>query len=269
MARKAKISGILPRPRQILPKRKTFWEIEEAKKVKQGFIDPSMIPKGVDAKWVPKHEKSADERIALSAKNPTKPRSTNTETQRWRNMTSDMRRDYFKSSLKSQESRDEQNLKKREEQFKLAREARLKIDHDKQSDATRLTLPTIESFFKGDFVKPRTKEQKEELMMKRQANRLHHEIKHKEQKAGEALELYQQSLDFIVTEEELDKAIAKEFQTVESSNRLPSSKAFPDLVAQAREKMTSELMGTTLNKRPGLPQVEEALKPKSDDVSSS
>jgi hypothetical protein len=267
-------SGVLPKPRDILPRIKTFWEIEEESKAPSGFADPDMVPKGVDPNPKPKHELSMAERIRYSAKQP-KAQDTMTkevgEVTKWKLMASEMRRRYYIDSLQAEDQMNKKKLATREQKFREAREARLKVDNSEESQSTKFTLPTIESFFDGPFVRHRTKEEKAELFMKRAANRKYHEIKHKEKHAEKLLELYQNAENYIITEQALDQEIDKVFTAPESTGSnfdlivKGSSKSVESLFLNnraqhaLRAELTMRLMGTTSNGLPGLPEVEDAL----------
>ncbi|CAN6606201.1 small ribosomal subunit protein mS26 [Trichomonascus vanleenenianus] len=256
-------SGVLPRKRDILPPRKTFWEKQAEEKIKVGFSDPEMVPKGVPAKPVVKQEKSAAERIAYSAKEPVRARKENTELQRWKNMTSDIRRAYFKDSLLAEDRMNEKTIARRERQFREAREARLKIDNQEESEATRLTLPTIETFINGSFVRQRTAEEKEQLRLKREANRKLHSVRQQEAQAAALLELYQHAGDFVINEEGLDRAINNAFNPGENRQRAADIVSFSSQIEEKEKErmaaLTQALFGITSNRMPGLPAVEEAL----------
>uniref|UniRef100_A0A060T4B0 ARAD1C39974p n=1 Tax=Blastobotrys adeninivorans TaxID=409370 RepID=A0A060T4B0_BLAAD len=259
-------SGVLPKPRDALPRLRTFWEQEELDKEKGGFADPKMKPKHTDLTPVVKKEKFADERIRHTAKPKSKPPKLNSDIAKWKNLTAEMRRKYYKDSILLQSRMDEKEKEERERKFREAREARLRIDNAEQSEATKLTLPTVESFLKGPFVRHRTPEETAELKAKRAVNRTITENQAKEQKAASLLELYQKSSDFIIDEVELEEKINKEFNITPSQGILNSDllkghgfEGFINQEKSVEKKLTQALLGTTSNLMPGYPEVAQAL----------
>lgn len=264
-------SGILPKPRDILPPLKTSWEKEAEAKVKVGFTDPDMVPKGVPQKPIPKRQKFAQERMAHSAKSKKNASKKNTsETAEWKNLTAEMRRKYFIDAHITQQRVNNRELENRERKFQQAKEARLKTDTSEQTKATKFTLPTIEALLTGPFVKHRTRQEAEELKLKRAANRKIHELRHNEQQAENVLELYQQAESFIVNEQQLSEALKKEFSLEQSKPRygppstLLGSEVYGQSVRNSAEgNLARAMLGVTSNNKPGLPEVNEALEEKS------
>lgn len=260
-------SGILPKPRDILPKLKTSWEKEAEAKAKVGFADPEMVPKGVPMKPVPRKEKFAKERMAHSAREKKKDSDSGSDTAEWRRMSSAMRRKYFIDAHTTEERMNKKAIELREKKFQEAREARLRTDTHEQSEATRLTLPTIEALLDGPFVQHRTPQEAEELRLKRAANRKLHELKHQEQKAESVLELYQQAENFIVTEQQLTHALNREFAGPYKSMRpahtisVLQQEVYGQSVRNAAQgNLARAMLGVTSNNKPGLPEVNEALQ---------
>lgn len=260
-------SGILPKTRQILPKMKTSWEIEEEKKTNVGFVDPKMAPKGSHPNPPPRHFPTAEEKIANSAKEPSNSnKKTRTVQQEARALSAAMRRRYLTDSLRTQEVIDRKRLERREQKFEEARQKRLEVQEHQVSKATQLTLPTIESFLNEPFVQRRTLEEQTELQLKREANRNITSIKATENKLNRVLELYQKSDEFIVTEEELNAKIDSVFATDKHQNDLHailySGNAFSNGVS-AENKRVKELLeklsGSSSVSEPGLAEVQDAL----------
>lgn len=271
-------SGVLPKPRQIVDAFKTAAEIKQAARENVGFVDPDLVPKGVAAHVPLKERVPASVKISNSAKDKTDKQKPRAE---WRGLNASIRRKYLTDSLMKQEAEELQIMKRRErnlEREKLAQAELLK--QATRSEATTLTLPTIESFLsvKNQLVTPRTKEETELLRAKRTANRKAHELRKLETKANDLLEVYQSAGDYIVTEAQLDAAIQKAFQpnTMQSQFRYNFGRlnSFGDLsrqfdisvggakqtgVAEAQTDLTKSLFGITSNNKPGLGEVEDAI----------
>jgi hypothetical protein len=145
-------------------------------------------------------------------------------------------------------------------------------------------MPTVDSFLEGKFIEPLSEEEKQELRLKKEANRKNSELKREELRAAQILEIYQQSDKYILTTEELDAHIDKEFATMnriqpssltdwkaryvtEDSRVAAPSNSWLDVLAgmhemtaQKRERLLRSLTGTTVNGYPGLGRVQAALK---------
>lgn len=281
-----RVSGWLPRPRQVTPALRTQWELEEAEKRKQKFNDPAMVPKGSVADPTEKRYPTPEEKLAGAARAPRSNKSdVRSERQQEKQLLAEMRRTYLAESLKKQEKEDRRLVQRRERAFKEAQEARLRAGEHRESEATLLTMPTIESFLEGKFIEPLSEEQKEELRLKREANRKNAELRRAELRASQMLEIYQQSDKYILTPEELDAHVDREFATLNriqpssltdwkaryvaedsrsaaapSNNWLDVLAGMHEVTAQKRERLLRALTGTTVNGYPGLPRVEAALK---------
>jgi hypothetical protein len=271
-------SGVLPKPRFALQPLKTSWELEKEKKLTVGFKDPRMAPKRPRRAMKQRKEPpTAQEIIANSAKEPKRVIEPVNEYQKWKLLGSSIRRKYLKDALLTEQQHHQDVLERRERQFEEARQHRLNIQKMEDSVATKLTLPTIESFLtQGPFVQPRTAEQKEELKLKRQYNQKRQQLKVEQKISSDLLEIYQNSSSYIINEEQLESTITRLFAGVRSERdgfdlSTPTGQA-KNLMAllynhnddsadikDAQRALTQELLGTTSNGQPGLPEVEEAL----------
>lgn len=271
-------SGVLPKPRQIVDPYKTAAEIKQAARENVGFVDPELVPKGVAAHIPLKDRVPASVKIANSAKERTENQKKRAE---WRLLNASIRRKYLSDSLLTQEVEEQKIMRTRErvlEKERLAQEELAK--QATRSEATTLTLPTIESFLssKNQLVIPRTKEESELLRAKRKANRKAHELKNLETKASELLEVYQSSGSYIVNEHQLESAIQQAFSPkVAHAKYYNSGSSIPSLgdisrqfdislggakqpgVADAQSNLTKSLFGITSNNNPGLGEVEDAI----------
>lgn len=278
-------SGVLPKPREILPKEKPSWIKAQEARLVRGFEREDMVPKGSVSNPPQRKRLTADERIKFSAKEPRERKNPVNEIQKWKQTQKDIRRKYFKESLKTQEAIDKRELEEAERQHEKARLARLALANEEESLAKRLTLPTIDSeLLAGNFVQPRTKEEEADLLIKREANRKQTLFKVKEQQSKDLIELYQSCKDYIITEEQLDDVVNKLFSedqkwsdqelletlgavsgiSSNASNRQSPSKE--DRLKRVETRIFNELLGVTSNSSPGLPEIEEALGHKPQPV---
>lgn len=261
-------SGTLPPPRQVVPPVLAEYEKERLARVRTGFQDPKMVPRGSTANPPGRLLKTAEQKIEASAKGPrqvVEPKSAQAEL---RLQMANIRRRYNIETLKTYAALEDKkakarqakhvaNLKRREEALRLG-----------DTDATLLTMPTVESsLLAGAMVVPRTPEEQEMLRMKREANRkkaLHELMKKKYERV---LELYQQTKSFIVSLDHLEREVEARFSTPGSmpSFNFPSNeevlharKADFELRKVQRE-LVQTLLGITSTNDPGLGEVRDAL----------
>lgn len=158
------------------------------------------------------------------------------------------------------------------EQLK-ARKHELEEQHkaeDKQhedSEATKLTLPTIDSYLKGPIMRQRTPEEKAIKEEQRALNRRVEELKVQEARATELLELYHAAGSFITTEEELSEAIREAFEVkvgqFESNEHLVEDKLFgySNVYANTKtnERAVKDAAFGEIDGQPGLQTVRDTL----------
>jgi hypothetical protein len=262
-------SGILPKPRQIVEPFKTPAEIEQAEKENIGFRDPELIPKGVAAKVPLKERVPASYKIEHSAKEA----QGNKASADWKKLNADIRRKYLTQSLLTQEAEEKAIMERRQRQLEKDRQARIqRLERTKVSEATRLTLPTIQSFLTNQpLVTRRTPEEIALLKSKREANRKAVKLKHLTQKSNDVLELYQSSANFITTEAKLKSAIEACFNSSGSpyasgsqyiSNEVQnvfSTGNAKGANASSLNELTAATLGLTKNFLPGLGEVQGAI----------
>lgn len=204
-------SGVLPRPRQVVPKLRTKKEERSAAKIPQKF-EEGMAPKGSSPNPPPRLPKTAQQKIDLSAKVP-KQRSPRSEQDAWKQHIAEVRRTYLESTLKAYEQHEQKH-----QQFREAREAKnekevaSRLSTVTESLATAFTTPTIESTLTNEFVIKRTPEEAKELQLKREYNRKLTEKRVAEAQADDLVQLYQQASKFITTEQQLESRIADLFK---------------------------------------------------------
>lgn len=192
-------SGVLPRPRRPVPEALTTPEREQLAKVRVGFSDPGMAPRGSNPNPPPRVPKAAAQKIEQTARAP----SAGADRRRpaWRQEMADVRRRYYESSLRAMEAREQRRATSRE-QRQAASAAK---------DFSDPMSETISAAVLHEKVLQRTPEEDEALRLKRQHNRLLTEKRVLTAKADAFLRLYQQSSTFIVSEEQLEARIAAQF----------------------------------------------------------
>lgn len=291
-------SGILPKPRQIIQPFKTKLEIEAEEKANVGFVDPDFIPKpsGENTKTaakVPLKERIPAKVLIENSSKAPEPTDDRTE---WKKLNSALRRAYYQDSLTRHEQIEYRLMKKRELKEQQAKEEELRKSHpelSKQSEATILTLPTIEKFLtNGEFVVQRTPAEKKLLAKRREANRINEKITQKSRQYKTFLELYNNANNFIVDAQKLESIVKLKFGDAANNllqfNSLSSevdqldmnrpiydaSKVVPPSALKSGDKLSSleiarvadylvqELHGITSNGDPGLSRVEDALSGK-------
>lgn len=261
-------SGVLPKPRQIVPKLKTFWEQAEASRINQKFNPPEMAPKGSSGNPPVRTAVSGEEKIKHSAKAPSKQKENQTDLQRWKQEAASIRRKYFVDSIRGQQKMEEESVKARERAYNRERERQSDLANAPESKAHKLTLPTIDSFLTGPFITPRTEEEKRLLQLKREANRKATEIRTLENKADKLLELYEKSGAYIITEEELDNCITRNFSFNGANTGMRKNfRVFNDMSIdlintdrEHRDKLVASLLDQTSTKGAAYGTVKHVLK---------
>ncbi|OBA18537.1 uncharacterized protein OGAPODRAFT_22776 [Ogataea polymorpha] len=176
----------------------------------------------------------------------------------------ELRRKYLAESYKTEVSRLErleaQERRRAEEQAKVEQAAR----EYKASHAEVYTMPTVESYLEGPFIRPRTEEEKEELRLKREANRRARELEHKQAQAVKLLELYNAAANFAVTDEKLKEMVDSAFsdrklQAVKDMLSVDLSGLGSQPSPGEFDKTVAEVILGTVNKGPSLDTVEDTL----------
>ena len=198
-------SGVLPRPRRVVPRLLTQREQLKLSKISTTFSDPLMAPKGSSPNPPVKTPKTVEEKIALTAKQPKKQdKSGMSSEKQWRAHIADVRRSYYESSLRAFQAREERLRDSRD-----AKQQQETIDRDsKILDGSQFASPTIEASLLNEVVLQRTPEETEQLRLKREHNRLLTEKNVLEKESSDFLRLYQQASQFIVTEEQLESRVS-------------------------------------------------------------
>ncbi|KAK9363300.1 hypothetical protein V1504DRAFT_210080 [Lipomyces starkeyi] len=260
-----RLSGILPRPRQILE----FPPLQQ-KRVDQGYAEGILQPPGSARDPIIKpfpHLKS------LVHKSSPLPRRNGVKN--YKDEVSKLRREYYRQAVAAAYDRYLLNLKK---QAAAAEEEKKRLEKQKKGLNQRLedrifTLPTVESFlqtYHPPTANPEVKKAEKLLRQNAQVHRLSQEIK---RRARQLIDLHQNAETFIVSIEELNKRIDeefadnKEFPLVDYSYRtlsaLVNDRTRPGYGLDEREGIYStvvrELVGTSFRGRPGFAEVKKAL----------
>lgn len=217
-------SGILPKVRPVFkrfPLRpKTEAELAEEAKIEQGYAEGVPLPnkKGFTFHRQPvqKPVVGLQERIKRNIEDhaPSKDvdESKLSSNEIWALKRDEIRRQYLKEAYVVEAKRLEE-LEVLKAKLAEKQEKASKIHHtEEESEATRLTLPTIDSYLQGPIMRKRTPEEDVIIHEQRNLNRKLMELRVEEEKATDLLELYHAADKFITTEDELQEAITQAFE---------------------------------------------------------
>lgn len=267
-------SGVLPSARAILKKptvrQDKIIEKLNAPKPKGmqgvGYADGIKEPKG-SHRDSPKAEFIDVEN--LIAKTIPLPKSDNavSEQHMLKKNRADLRRKYLSNAFRKEEERllrQEELLEKKERIIHAQREEELaELNKERSSN---LTIPTLEDILTEPLMRQRTPEESEIIALKRKHNRELLEFRGIERKFASLVQLYHVSDDFIVTEEQLLKAVENVFAS-ESQDILRNKLSVSSSQQSARNEgdISDALFGTLGNgKHLGLPIVKEFLSGEMD-----
>lgn len=267
-------SGILPEVRPMF-KRNPITPQPPASQVGFGYAEGVPLPKRrgftFERQVQEKPVITVEQRIkdVIDSRAPTEPvdESNLSTDEIWALKRDEIRREHLRAAYLREAERLQriEELKAKQEEKHQRQLAKQNVHEE--SEATRLTLPTIDSYLSGPIMRPRTEEQEALKMEQRLLNRMARELTYKEQKAIDLLELYHQAANFITTEEELERAIEEAFDVnvskFESHQMVIENKvggyshAFSSI--QANEAMiTDEVLGE-MDGQPGLQTVKSTL----------
>lgn len=268
-------SGILPEVRPIFKKNpirpKTDHE-KHQEDVEQGYAEGIPLPVRKGFKFhrnpVERPVITAAERIKKQI-DDVKPvdKSKLTGDELWAAQRDEIRRQHLKDAYLTEERRlqriDELQARASESDHKHKDE----LEHYQESEATQLTLPTLDSYLKGPIMRPRTDDEQALVEEKRLLNRKTQELANMESRATNLLELYHAAGKFITTEEELDAAIRDAFEVkvgrFELSERLIEDKlfGFHNTFASGKttERMVRDAALGEIDGQPGLDAVKDTL----------
>lgn len=270
-------SGILPPVRPVFKhypiRPKNEFEKAEDAKVEQGFADGIPLPKRRGIKFerfpVEKPVVTVEQRIKRNIDDQVPKnidQSKLTEDEIWKLKRDEIRRNHLREAYLVEAARlkklDDVKAQKYEKE-KLQQQ----ITQYEDSEATKLTLPTIDSYLAGPIMRKRTKE--EEFIMKEQRtlNRKTLELQNQEDKANKLLDLYHAASNFITTEEELEQAITEAFevnfskfdtsQSAIESRLVNLSSGFTNI--DNNENLITDRALGEINGKPGLQIVKDTL----------
>lgn len=276
-------SGILPEVRPIFRnnpiRAKTDHEKQEENQIEQGYAEGIPLPTKKGFKFhrkpVEKPVVTVQERIEKHiARKPKADKSTLSGDELWAVQRDEIRRQHLKDAYLAEEKRlrriDELKAKALESEHKHKDE----LEHYQESQSTKFTLPTLDSYLKGPIMRPRTHDEQALLEEKRLLNRKSGELKQMEAKASDLLELYHAAGKFITNEEELAVAIRDAFEVkvgrFESSERLIEDKLFGYHNTFANIKTTERLVKDAafgeIDGQPGLDTVKDTLSGEAEKV---
>lgn len=207
-------SGTLPLPRQIF--KQPYKHQVYVKPQDTGYAKGIIHPKGTTRDLIHPRTFTPKERLRKSAAIPRKKYTEAElakmpEEQAYKIKNSELRRKFLKESYESEQKR----LEMMEQKHKKLAEERKKVEEEAQrhekSRSELFTLPTVESYLNGPLIRQRTDEEKEELHLKREANRLSETMAVKERRASRLMELYNSSSHFAITEEKLQLLVDEAF----------------------------------------------------------
>ncbi|CAH6719743.1 37S ribosomal protein Pet123p, mitochondrial [[Candida] jaroonii] len=270
-------SGILPRLRPIFKtpiRPKNDHELAEDANIEQGYAENVPLPKKRGFKFqrtlTPKPVISVEERIrkTIDETTPKVDVSKLSEEEKWKHQVGEIRRQHLREAYLKEHERlkkiDElENIKHEKEKEKQ----QLNKQHLEESEASKLTIPTMEDYLKGPIVRQRTFEEQTIIDAKRVLNRKMTELELKEEKANELLELYHASSKFIINEEQLQKAIIEAFQS--DINKFENAQLSvkdkmrglkdPSKELERSENMFLDSIVGELNGKPGLDIVKDTI----------
>ena len=252
-------SGVLPEVRQIF--KQPIKPVVRHANPNVGYAEGVEHPKGTSREQPLPEVRTVGDLIKDTMKNPKSvPQlSTLNEQQKEKVTKAALRRKYYADSLHREEKRLEYVEKRtieREEEEKRIKE---NITYE-ESESARLTLPTINKLLEGPLMRERTEEEKQILQAKRQANRLQNELRGKENRATDLLELYYAADNFITTEADLKAAIEDAFGSKRISTEFQAQRSYsPKLLDALFGTIGATKSGADSSSKPGLAQVEEQI----------
>lgn len=263
-------SGVLPITRSILKnpttKQETIIAQVKAPKPKGpngiGYADGVAHPKNSHREPSPVEFLDVEELIQQTAAEPSKVKLAKTPQQEIKLRKAELRRQYLSEAFRKEENRlltVEKLMNQREAALEEERRAELaSLNESKSSD---LTIPTLENIVEGRLMRQRTPEETKLHQMKRTYNRELMELKAKERKLEDLLNLYHVSNEFIVTEKQLLKKIDEAFANEGSDVLRTRLSMGASRIRTRNEKSIEDALFGTIGggSHVGLPLVKEHL----------
>lgn len=264
-------SGLLPRPRKIF--KQPFQHEKCVKQADTGYAEGILHPKSITRDYVSPKVFTPEQRLKKSAREPSKAYTEQEfaqlpQAQQDKIRNAQLRRKYLKESYSTEVAR-LAKVSKIEAEARLEQDAHkaLKSQH-KQSDAEFFTVPTVESYLNGPLIKPRTEEEKEQLALKRESNRLQKKLDIDMDLAHKLLALYNSSSKFAITEEKLEQLVNDAFSTsaVDSQRELYSKSQWTEIDSASFDNKLMDTILDNVNDGPGFVQVEDSLTGFNNDI---
>ncbi|KAH3659977.1 hypothetical protein OGAPHI_007182 [Ogataea philodendri] len=260
-------SGFLPKPREIF--KQPYKHVVYQKEKDTGYADGIQHPRGTTRDLIRPPVVTPEERLLRTAHPPKTVYNAESMAklpaeQQANIKNAELRRQYLAESYKAEVSRLERlealERRKAEEKAKREQEAR----EYKQSNAEVYTMPTVEQYLDGPFIRPRTEEETALLKQKRQANRDTMILKEKQDRAVKLVELYNATANFAVTEEKLKELVDSAFserklQSVRNVLGVDTNRLGTTPASGMFEKTLEETIVGTVNRGPSLDTVEATL----------
>ncbi|KAK9245574.1 hypothetical protein V1506DRAFT_537735 [Lipomyces tetrasporus] len=260
-----RLSGILPRPRQVLE----FPPLRQ-KKLDQGYAEGIQHPPGSLREPIIKPFPHLKSLVHKSSPNPRQNGVKN-----YKDEISRLRRTYYRQAIAAAYDRYMMNLRKQAAAAEVEKE---RLEKQKTGLKLRMedrifTLPTVESFLLTYHPPATDPEVKRAEKLHRQSAQIHRLTQEVQRRARQLVDLHQNAETFIVSIDELNKRIDeefaddKEFPLVDYSHRtlsaLVNERMRPGYGLDERDGVYStvvrELVGTSFRGRPGYAEIEEAL----------
>lgn len=279
-------SGLLPKVRPVFKRNplvpKTEEERAEYESIEQGYAEGVPLPLRTGFKFerkpVERPVVTLEERIKRNIEDyrpKVEDESKLSESEKWALKRDQIRREYLREAYVTEAARLEKLEQAKRAQAKRAAEA--KNATTTEDDSPLLTIPTIDSYLQGPLMRPRTEEENFIIQEQRRLNRKHDELRVKEKKATELLELYHAADKFITTEEELSEAITQAFEVdvgkFETTQSYVEDKLFGHNLAYAKAQqhettIFDKALGT-INDKPGLQLVKDTLSGRTEKLRSA
>lgn len=279
-------SGILPRVRPIFrnnPIRpSTPEELAKESSIEQGYAEnvPLPVKKGFkfERTMKPKPVVTVEERIrkTIDDRTPKTPINEETMSQEevWKHKMAEIRREHLREAYLKEYERLKKIDELEQQKLQQAKLEEVNNEEYEESETTKLTLPTIESYLKGTIMRPRTELEQLVLEHKRTLNRKAQALAIKEEKATQLLQLYHQAGNFITTEEQLEKAITEAFEIKLNKfdlahlvvrDKLNGSKD-SNVTFSRNEDLILDTANGEINRKPGLNVVKDTIDGKIEQL---
>ncbi|KAK6464879.1 mitochondrial ribosomal protein of small subunit [Scheffersomyces coipomensis] len=283
-------SGILPKIRPVFKhnpiRSKTPSEIQQESQIEQGYAKDVPLPQNKGNRrnltfhrvQPPKEIITVEQRIKNTIENRIPQNideSKLNNDEKWVLKRDEIRREFLREAYLTEAKRLEKLDKLKENQLKKQKEAEQNhLNKHQESEAVKLTIPTIESYLKGPIMRQRTPEETLIKNEQRLLNRKTKELEEQSKKATQLLDLYHSASNFITTEEELEAAITEAFEVRVTDydrsldhvkNKLNSTVSFAYNSEYNRGLIEDKALGE-LNGKPGLETVKDVLSGEAEKI---